>query len=205
MNLLFSATGKRFKSIFTIILLNAVLVFSSCGKDNKTESQGNKTDTDKKDTVNESTGSKDPGSFIVSYDLQGMMDGKMEILRDGNTLKQIMSSNIMGMPNINTIYILDNNVYSITEAGGQKFATKTDLKEYNSRKVTGETITDFMEFEKFLSDKKLIGNENILGYNSDIYDVGNGMNLSVYDKKYILRIKSSDFMAVATKLDTKPS
>ncbi|MEP7147098.1 MAG: hypothetical protein ABI792_08820, partial [bacterium] len=59
--------------------------------------------------------------------------------------------------------------------------------------------------EKFLSSKNITGSENILGYNCDIYDAGNGMNLSVYNKKYILKIKSPDFMAVATKMNTNPT
>ncbi|MEP7146819.1 MAG: hypothetical protein ABI792_07395, partial [bacterium] len=125
---------KKIRFVFSIVFFIAFVIFSSCGKDNKTEPQGTKTDNEKKDSLTES---KNPGSFIISYDLMGMMKGKMDIMRNGNNLKQMMNSEIMGMMNINTIYILDNNVYSITEAGGQKFATKSDLQEYNSRKQTG--------------------------------------------------------------------
>ncbi len=195
-------TLREIRKYNFIILITALFIFNSCDKENKTELQGNKNQNDKKENI---TDNKDSGSFIISYDLQGMINGKMDILRSGNNLKQRINSNIMGMENTSTIYILNNNVYSITEAGGQKFATKTDLNEYNSRKQTGETISDFKEFEKFLSDKNIIGSENILGYNSDIYDTGNGMNLTVYNKKYILKIKSPDFMALAVKLNNNPS
>ncbi len=196
-----SVFSRRTNSIYTISLLLVLFIFSSCGKDNKPDTQG-KTETDKKENTSES---KDDGQFVINYDLTGMMTGKMSILRNGNKIKQKISTNIMGMNNLNTIYILDNNVYNITEAAGQKFASKTDLQEYNSRKTTGETIVDFKEFEKFLGDKKITGSENIIGYNTDIYDVGNGMKISVYNKKYILKIQSTDLLAVATVLNTSPT
>ncbi|MEO8666458.1 MAG: hypothetical protein ABI462_13285 [Ignavibacteria bacterium] len=196
-NIIFKS-GNIIKANTVIIFFTLLFIFSSCGKDNKTDPQGNKTDSTK-----ETSG--DQSSFIINYDLQGMMNGTMDILRNGNRLKQIMNINVMGMQSVNTIYIIDDNVYNITEAAGQKFANKTDLKGYNSRKATGETITDFKEFEKFLSGKKVTGSENIIGYNTDIYDVGSGISMSVYDSKYILKIKSPDFMAVANKLNKNPS
>ena len=105
----------------------------------------------------------------------------------------------------NIIYIMDNNVYSILDVGGKKIGTKSDLRGFNETKLTGETITDFKEFEKFIDSKKIIGTENVLGYKCDIYETSSGVTLSVYNKRYILKIKTPEFMATATALNTSPS
>lgn len=190
----------------TVKLFFIVICFSclySCSKENKNEPQSTKTETPKTENSNKSANLSN--DFIVSYNLEGKLAGKMEIYRSGDMLRQNMNTEIMGMQTDNVIYILDKTVYSIINVAGKTIGTKTDLSNYNASKETGETITDFKEFEKFLDSKKVTGTENILGYNCDVYDISKDVKLSVYNKRYILKIQAQEFMAVATALNTSPS
>ncbi len=189
-------------SIWLIFIL-ILTVSYSCNKSSKIDSQGNKTDTGRTETGNKELKSSD--DFIISYNMVGKLGGTMEMLRKGNKLRQNINSEIMGMKSENVIYIVDNYVYSIMILEGKKIGMKTSLQDYNSQKTTGETIVDFKEFENFLNGKKITGSENILGYNCDIYDIGKDVSLSVYNKRYILKIKTPEFMATATKLDNSPT
>ncbi|MDZ4712758.1 MAG: hypothetical protein SGI89_10590 [bacterium] len=200
-------------NILTVILFAASLIaFHSCGKD-KSEIQNNKTTTEQSppntsdSTISNSTNNNIAGNenFIISYTVAGKMNGVMQILRSGNKFRQNISSEIMGMKNDNQIFILDNNVYSVTEIGGKTLGVKTSLNDFNKLKKTGETIIDFKEFEKFLNTKKITGSENIIGYNCDIYDFGDGVSLSVNNKKFVLKIKSPEFIATANNINLNPS
>ncbi|MBK8551888.1 MAG: hypothetical protein IPL53_12795 [Ignavibacteria bacterium] len=198
---------KRTTIKFSILILISISLYS-CGKESKNESQNSKTGSQTTETEKSETSKKETGlssDFIISYDLEGKLKGKMEIFRSGEKLKQYMNTEIMGVKNTNTVYIIDNNVYSVIDLEGTKIGNKTDLANFNKQKKTGETITDFKEFEKFLEDKKITGTENILGHNCDIYDISGGVRLSIYDKRYILKINSPEFTAVATALNTSPS
>jgi len=140
----------------------------------------------------------------VTYDLTGKMNGKITILRKDNKLKQEINSEFMGVQTSNQVYVLDDFVYSISDMNDKKFGTKTNLEDFSGGKNAGDIITNFREFEKFISTKKITGTENILGYKCDIYEIGNGTELSIYDKKYILKIKNPAFTAIATKLEADP-
>lgn len=206
-----------FISLYILILTSAFVVFS-CSKEDKPGPQSNKPETEKQESekkenenkTNETEGNENKDAalkqdFIISYSLQGKVNGEMKIIRQGNKFKQLIDSEIMGMKNKNEIYILNNVVYSLTEIGGKRFGNKTEITDYNRQKNTGETIVDFKQFQEFLSKKKIVGSENILGYDCDVYDLGNNMNLSVYKKGYILKIKTSEFLAAATDLNTSPT
>ncbi len=186
-----------------IALILFALVFTSCSKENKNEPQSSKTEAPK--TENRAKEDVLSNDFTVNYDLEGALKGKMEIMRSGEKLKQNINSEVLGIKSSNVIYIMDNSVYSVLDVGGKKIGTKSDLRGYNESKQTGETITDFKEFEKFLDSKKITGSENVLGYKCDIYETSSGITLSVYNKRYILKIKTPEFMATATALNTNPS
>lgn len=189
------------KSYFSIIILT--ILFSSCGKETDTGTKENKSETSKTETpVKESVLSND---FIVNYDLEGAVRGKMEIIRNGEKIRQNISSEVMGMKSSNIIYIMDKNVYSIIDVNGKKLGTKTDLAGFNKSKQTAETITDFKEFEKYLDSKKISGTEYILGYKCDIYETSDKVSISVHNKRYILKIKTPEFMATATSINTSPA
>jgi hypothetical protein len=187
---------------FTLRALLLVTIFAylvSCGKDEQ------KTQTDAKTSKQETTSPKELGNNVsTTYNISGAINGTMTIKRNGSELKQLIDSEMMGMKSLNTIYVKGNMAYSITEVAGKKMAMKTSLNEFNSRKITGETIADPREFERLLEGKKVKGSENILGYNCDIYDLGNNVSLSVANKKHILRIKSPEFLAVATDIQAMP-
>ncbi|MEO6695352.1 MAG: hypothetical protein ABIY50_12055 [Ignavibacteria bacterium] len=181
---------------FTVfICLNII----SCESEKKPAAQ-NETETSKDNIKSVESGN----NFIISYDLTGMINGTMTVYKNGNNIRQKINSEIMGMKNSTNVYIINNDVYNVTEIGDKKFGNKTNLEDYNKLKQTGETITDFKEFEKFISGKKVIGTESIIDKNCEIYDLNNGIKLSVFDKKYILKIRNNDFMAAATKLDMNP-
>ncbi len=196
-------TGSdNIKFLFRTLIL-FIFIITFCGKEKTDEPKTGSNDTAK--TINsEVNAGEKTGDFIISYDLEGLLKGKMEIFRSGEKLKQKINSEIMGNKNSNVIYIKDKIVYSVIDVGGKKFGTKTDLGNYNNIKQTGETITDFNEFEKFLDSKNISGSENILGYKCDIYEISDPIRLSVYNKRYILRIKTPEFIATATGLNTSP-
>ncbi|MEO8209759.1 MAG: hypothetical protein ABI840_04295 [bacterium] len=189
------------KIIFPVWIIIFTLNFISCSKENKTESQGDKSRSSNKES--EKTEVTD-GDFNINYNLDGKLKGTMEIKKAGNKLKQSMNTEIMGTKNLTEVFILDNGVFVVTDVGGKKFGTKINGDDFK-KKQTGETIIDYREFEKFLSDKKITGNENIIGYDCEIYDVGKGTTLSVYNKRYVLKISNPQFLATATKLDDKPA
>jgi len=189
---------KKLLAFSFMLLITANLI--SCDNEKKSEMQP-KTES----PGNENKKQTESGNnFIATYDITGKMNGTMTIYKNGSNLKQKINADVMGMKNTINTYVVGDEVYNVTQIGDKKFGNKTSLKEYNAMKQTGETITDFKEFEKFISGKKIIGTETIIDHSADIYDMGNGMSISVYDKKYILRIKNPDFMAVATKLDMNP-
>lgn len=201
----------NFKNFIVIFLATSTLTLYSCGKDgDKTDS-----DTDKKSEETSENSKDDDGSssgdmdmsdeFVLTYQLQGAMNGEMTMYRSGKKLKQEMNTEIMGMKSLSQVYIIDNFVFTVTEVNGKKMGVKTNIKDYNKKKQTAETITDPREFENYLADKKIKGSENILGRNCDIYDMGNGTEMSIHNKMYVMRIKSPEFMAVATKFDNSPS
>ena len=190
-------------SIIISISLISSLLFFSCGKEDKTEPTGNKTKAP--ETISSPNDNAASNDFVIKYDLEGIMKGNMEIFRSGKKLKQNISSEIMGTQSNNIIYVLDGNVYSIIDIGGKKFGTKTDLESYNKLKQTGETITDFAEFEKFLSNKKISGTDIVLGKKCDIYNLSDGIDIFVFNKRYILKIKTPEFMATATSINTNPT
>ncbi|MBK6507854.1 MAG: hypothetical protein IPG02_19905 [Ignavibacteria bacterium] len=187
---------------FTIRALLFVTIFAyiaSCGKEEQ------KTQTDTQTPKQETTSTKELGDNVsTTYNITGAINGTMTIKRNGKELKQIIDSEMMGMKSLNVIYIKGNTAYSITEVAGKKMSMKTSMNEYNNRKLTGETIADPKDFERLLEGKSVKGSENILGYNCDIYDLGNNVFLSVANKKHILRIKSPEFLAVATDIQALP-
>ncbi len=182
------------------VFLFIVLTFlASCGNEEQ------KLQTQKPQTGSSTTESKEIGdNTSITYALSGAINGSMTIKKNGTELKQLIDSEMMGMKSQNTIFIKGDLAYSITEVAGKKMAMKTSLKEYNNRKMTGETIADPKEFKRLLEGKKVSGNEKLLGYDCEIYDLGNNVFLSVADKKHILRIKSPEFLAVATNIQAMP-
>lgn len=188
---------KKPAGIFLLMIVVAFL--SSCGND-KQEVQ-----TQRPQTGSSTSESKEIGdNTSITYALSGAINGSMTIKRNGTELKQLIDSEMMGMKSQNTIFIKGDLAYSITEVAGKKMAMKTSLKEYNNRKMTGETIADPKEFKRLLEGKKISGNEKLLGYECEIYDLGNNVFLSVADKKHILKIKSPEFLAVATNIQAMP-
>ncbi|HQY51566.1 MAG TPA: hypothetical protein PK294_09665 [Ignavibacteria bacterium] len=202
---------SNLKGFIVLFLALSTLTLYSCGKDgDKSDSVSDKkseeTSEDSKDDDGKSSGDLEMSDdFVLTYQLQGALNGEMTMYRSGKKLKQEMNTDIMGMKSISQVYIIDNFVFTVTEVNGKKMGVKTNIKDYNKKKQTAETITDPKEFENYLADKKVTGSENILGKNCDIYDMGNGTEMSIHNKMYVMRIKSPEFMAVATKFDNSPS
>jgi len=196
--------------IILLMLTLFVLTFYSCGKDesksgNETGGKDKVTEEKKENTEGTSSGDTDlSDDFIITFQLQGGMNGDMTMYRSGKKLKQIINTEIMGLPSKNQVYIIDNFVFTVTEIKGKRMGVKTNIQDYNKQKQSAETITDPKEFASYLADKKIVGSENILGKNCDIYDTGNNTQLSIHNKLYVMRIKSTQFMATATDIKTNP-
>ncbi|HMS66199.1 MAG TPA: hypothetical protein PKD83_13230 [Ignavibacteria bacterium] len=205
-----------YKKLFlNSLLIGIIILIVSCNKDSdkqdnlsKTDKTGENsnsinTDSSFKTKTEKTVSSSD--DFIIDYNISGSITGNMSIYRSGNQFKQVISTVILGAASGSAIYIKDNNVYSFTEIGGKTFGKKVSLSEYNKTKQTGETIIDVNEFQRFLSSKKLKGNENIIGHECYIYETAPDMTISVYDKKYVLKIQNPQFTAIATGLEMNPS
>jgi hypothetical protein len=197
-------TKLRVNLYLMLIIFLSAGVLTSC-KDSKDTSEG---DTKNGETAGEDVSSKEldlSENFIITYDLQGVMQGKMKLFRQGKKLKQEIESEIMGKKSSNQVYIDGENAYVVTAIDEMKMGTKLNMSDYNEQKQTGETITDPKEFEEFLNSKNKTGTETILGKETDVYDVGNNTKLSVYKNMYVLKISSPEFQAVATDIQINPS
>lgn len=200
----------KFSRALPIAVVCVVLV-CACGNGSNDKSGKNEQKKDPQKTENTGTEQSTESNTIsgdnsvISYKLTGALNGKMTIYRNGKELKQIIESEIMGMQNRNEIFVKENTVYSITELGGKKMATKTAIDNYNNSKPTGETIADTREFERLLNARKVTGNEQILGYDCEIYEVSDNTFLSVANKQLILKIKSPQLIAEATEVSLLPS
>ncbi|MBS1518693.1 MAG: hypothetical protein JSS91_11455 [Bacteroidetes bacterium] len=200
--------GFWFRNFGFVLIIFSTLLFTSCGKEDKKTGTSENQKTEEKKETPEGTSSGDlkpSDDFVITFSLQGAMNGEMTMYRSGKKLKQEISSDVMGMKNKTEVYIIDNFVFTVTDINGKKMGIKTDIQDYNKKKQTAETITDPKEFENYLADKKITGSENILGMNCDIYDMGNNTSLSIHDKRYVLKIKSPQFVATATRFEGKPS
>lgn len=190
----------KFKKLIIVPVL-AVLLYS-CKTETKVDSPA-KTETPPVETKAETNSTSN--NFKISYNVEGKMNGTIMIYKKDNKLKQEINSELMGMKTSNKVYILEDYVYTISNIDDRNFGSKVSLKDFGSGNNAGNIISNFSEFEKYISGKKVKGTENILGYDCDIYDIGGGTELSVHNKKYILRIKNSLFIASATKLETDPA
>ncbi|MBX7044184.1 MAG: hypothetical protein K1X85_14915 [Ignavibacteria bacterium] len=179
-----------------------VLLFSSCDKKEETAQTQKQNSGVSENSQPKTSASGDRSS--ITYQLTGVTNGTMTIYRNGNELKQVIESDMMGLKSKNEVYVKGGFVYLITEINGKKLPMKTSLDEYNSRKLTGETIANAAEFEKMLAGKKVTGNESILGRDCEIYEMGNNVFLSIADKKHIMKIKSPELLAVATEISPLP-
>jgi hypothetical protein len=123
----------------------------------------------------------------------------------GGKVKQIMNMQTSGKSFVSTNYIIGNEVFTVIDAAGHKMGTKISMEDYKKKLgVEGNSI-DMTQFDKFLDENaKKVGEETILGKNCEIYDIKGNSKISVYDKKYVMRIASQAFNAVATNLDTNP-
>lgn len=202
---------REFKLSLYLLLFTMSVMFFSCDKESKQTDGNLKSDKSAESTEGNSTGEESVkneqlGENVkINYNLIGVISGSMSVARSGNMLKQIVSTEVLGVNSSNVVYILNDTVYSISQAGVKLVGQKIKFGEFKKGSQTGETIVDPKELEKFLETKSVIGTENILGYQCDIFETGPDMSISVYDSKYVLRILIPQFQAVAVKLDLNPS
>ena len=194
-----------FRSIFLVLLCTSLLTLSSCGKKDTTSS-GDKESTENsksEDEGNDGSSSGDidmsTGKFMIEYAMEGpKMSGTMTLYRMGENFKTIMEGNFGGMEGGESVALYkDPYVYSVTNIGGKKTGIKMKVDEYKK----DEKNFDMKDIEEQLDKYKKIGTEEILGKECEIYDMGNGSTISVYDKKAVLRMKSKEMTITATKMN----
>lgn len=195
-------TVQCFAFIFFIMILSF-----NCGK----KEEQNVTKQEKTDQTPESSGNKVTSEsnfsgedFHIKYKTEGIIDGTMDIIKSGNKFKQKMDVDVKGIKSKTDVFVLENEVYTVTDLAGMKTGFKTDLAEYNKKKQIGENFSDFRDLKNYLKDKKKTGEEEIIGYKCDVIETDQGISLSVYDNKYVLKIKGPQFTATATALEKNP-
>ena len=143
--------------------------------------------------------------FHIKYKTEGIINGTMDIIKSGDKFKQKMNVDVKGIKSVTDVFVLENEVYTVTDIAGMKTGFKTDLSEYNQRKQKSENFTDFRDLKSYLKDKKKTGEEEILGYKCDVIETDKGISLSVYEDKYVLKISGPQFTATATALEKNPT
>ena len=125
-----------FKIIICTMLLAMSVLLISCNKDSKepegnlkteNKAEDNKSDSSKRESVKSEL---QGDNFEIDYNLVGVISGNMSIMRSGNLLKQVVSTEVIGVRSSNTVYIKNDTVYSISQSGGKTIGQKTNLSEY---------------------------------------------------------------------------
>lgn len=192
---------------FYVSILLIFVISLNCGKkEEQTVTQEKPKQTSESSDNAGTSGSNISGEdFHIKFKTEGIIVGTMDIIKSGDKFKQKMDVDVKGIKSTTDVFVLENEVYTVTDIAGMKTGFKTDLSEYNQRKQKSENFTDFRDLKNYLKDKKKTGEEEILGYKCDIIETDKGISLSVYDNKYVLKIKGPQFIATATALEKNPS
>lgn len=186
--------------IFAVLLLTAVI--SSCGKESNTGS--GKTGTGK-DSVIQSTGKSDiPENFSIKYILNGKREGKMLMLRNNDKLKIVFDFASGGVSSINEMYLLNDTVFTVIRQGASKVGSRTGYNNFKEAYTGNELIIGASGLSKYLENTKVIDKEKVLGYDCDIYELSDRTLVSVYNKKYVLKISKPLYIATAESLTIDP-
>lgn len=186
---------------FYLVCLTSLFILS-CGKssNNDTIKSGAGNDSLKQSGIKEVP----KENFIIKYELIGKREGKMEMIRNNDKLKIEFDFESGGVKSINQFYLLNDTVYTVIRQGGSKVGSRTGFKNFKEAYTGNELIIGASELSKYFEGSKIKDKEKVLGYDCDIYELSDRTLVSVYNKKYILRISKPLYIATATSLVIDP-
>jgi hypothetical protein len=188
-------------SLKLCLLVLAALIVSSCGKNS---GNGSVKTGEGKDSLVQSSKEADKESFDIKYTLVGKREGKMEMIRNNDKLKIVFDFESGGVKSINELYLLNDTVFTVIRQGPSKVGSRTGFKNFKEAYTGNELIIGASELSKYLENTKMIDKEKVLGYDCEIYELSDRTLVSVYNKKYVLKISKPLYIASATSLTIDP-
>ncbi len=176
----------------------ASLFILSCGKSDNNDSVKSAAGSD---TLNKSVTKEVPKeNFTIKYELVGKREGKMVMIRSNDKLKIEFDFESGGVKSINQFYLLNDTVYTVIRQGGSKVGSRTGFKNFKEAYTGNELVLGSAELSKYFENTKIKDKEKVLGYDCEIYELSDRTIVSVYNKKYMLRISKPLYQATATSL-----
>ena len=189
-------------SLKLYMLVLAALIVSSCGKNSDNGSVKTGAGNDSLVQTNSKEAPKE--SFDIKYSLVGKREGKMEMIRNNDKLKIVFDFESGGVKSINELYLLNDTVFTVIRQGSSKVGSRTGFKNFKEAYTGNELIIGASELSKYLENTKMIDKEKVLGYDCEIYELSDRTLVSVYNKKYVLKISKPLYIAFATSLTIDP-
>lgn len=187
-----------FYNIITILVISAFLI-SGCGKKGdttKTESEGNK--TEQKSGTDENITENTPIHYV--WESTGDVVGTYDTYSKGKQMKITMDVTVHGQKTLTEMYSDGNMIYMITDVNGKKVGMKMDPKKFQQENEQKKEFNP-LNFKEGCKDCEKIGEEDVIGKHTVIYQDKNGIKYSLYKDKIPLKIVSKNTTMTAKSLD----
>lgn len=184
---------------FNLLVLNLLIAFMVatgfvCGKSDGDSSGDKKSGDDKKTESNdkkETSFSRD-SPFKVEFEVTGGEKGKGTVtaIYAGNKCLSTSSYDVDGKKMTATAYFDGGDiVYTVSEVAGMKMGFKFDKKKFSDSKDN----MDVNSFRDYMDQMEKIGEEEIIGYKTEIYKhKEKNFTVSLYEKTVPLRMGTAD-------------
>lgn len=186
-----------------VFLISITFLFTSCSKEDKPETAGD----DKKEETKDDIISTDTevGSFLVKYKIEGgIMEGTVTTIAKDENFRTSVTFDMMGQKLETVTFSSGDSVFMMMDMGVAKQNIVMGLEEFKGETGDDPTQMNVAKLQEELKKHKKLGTETILGKVCQIYDLGNGMLMSVYDDKIPFKIQSSEMTLVATEYEMNP-
>lgn len=187
-----------------VLLISLTFLFASCSKEDKPETAGEeKQGETKEDAISTDT---EVASFLVKYKIEGgMMDGTVTTIAKDENFKTSVVFDMMGQKLETVTFSSGDSVFMMMDMGVVKQNIVMGLEEFKGETGDDPTQMNVAKLQEELKKHTKLGTETILDKVCQIYDLGNGMLMSVYDDKIPLKIQSAEMTLVATEYEMNPS
>ncbi|KAA0210585.1 MAG: hypothetical protein OZ913_00545 [Ignavibacteriaceae bacterium] len=191
---------KKLKLVVFALLFS--LTFLSCSKqENPTDKPGAEDKTEESKT--EISG--EVKSFQVQYKITGgIMEGESTQIVQGSDFKSTVSFKVAGQSFETVTFSSGDSVYMMMDMGYAKQNVVMGLKEFKGESSDDPTKMDIAGLQEELKKHKKLGTETIIGKLCQIYDIGGGTLMSVYDDQIPLKIQNKEMTLVATAFEINP-
>lgn len=186
-----------------VFLISVTFLFASCSKEEKPQTAGDET----KEESNEDPISTDTevSSFLVKYKIEGgVMEGTVTTIAKDENFRTSVVFDMMGQKLETTTFSSGDSVFMMMDMGVVKQNIAMGLEEFKGETGDDPTQMNVAKLQEELKKHKKLGTETILDKVCQIYDLGNGMLMSVYDNKIPLKIQSAEMTLVATEYEMNP-